>query len=201
VPVVTEADREQDLAAASDDALLVRIASHQDRAAFAELFGRFAGRIKAFLIKNGSAPEVAEDVAQDVMVTVWRKAASFDAAKAGAATWIYTIARNRRIDVFRREARPAPDPEDPLFKPEPERDPADTTAAADRDAQVRQVLDSLNDDQREVIRLAFYAGLSHGEIAARLNAPLGTVKSRLRLAFSRLRDELGDAFALELKDD
>jgi RNA polymerase sigma-70 factor (ECF subfamily) len=198
---VTEPQTPDPSKEATDEDLLEAIAGARDRSAFAALFGRFAGRVKGFLVRSGATPEQAEEIAQEVMVTVWNKAEGFDPQLASAATWIFTIARNRRIDVFRREARPAPDPEDPLFKPEPARDPADTTAAADRDAQVRQVLDSLNDDQREVIRLAFYAGLSHGEIAARLNAPLGTVKSRLRLAFSRLRDELGDAFALELKDD
>lgn len=185
----------------SDEALLAAIAGNRDRTAFAVLFGRFAGRVKGFLMRSGAAPDQAEEIAQDVMVTVWSKAEGFDPARASASTWIFTIARNRRIDVFRREARPAPDPEDPQFRPEPEQDPADATAAADRDAQVRQVLDSLSEDQRDVIRLAFYVGLSHGEIAERLGAPLGTVKSRLRLAFSRLKDELGDAFALELKDD
>lgn len=200
-PVVTEADLDEALADQSDDALLVRIASHQDRAAFAALFGRYAGRVKAFLIKSGSTPEVAEDVAQDVMVTVWRKAASFDAAKAGAATWIYTIARNRRIDLIRRQKRPEPDPEDPAFRPEPEASPEAQLAASHRDGHVRAALAGLSAEQYEVVQLAFFSGLSHGEIAERLETPLGTVKSRLRLAFARLRDNLGDGFAEELAGD
>lgn len=185
----------------ADEALLTAIAVHADRAAFAELFQRFAGRVKGFLIRSGAAPEQAEEVAQEVMVTVWRKAASFDPARAGASTWIYTIARNRRIDFFRKETRPEPDPTDPAFQPEPEADPARKVAASERDAIVRAALDALNEDQREVVRLAFFAGLSHGEIAERLGAPLGTVKSRLRLAFVRLRGELGDAFSMELSDE
>lgn len=191
----------QDMSALTDDALVLRIATEADRAAFAELFRRFAGRIKSFLMKGGATPDLAEEIAQDVMVAVWRKAASFDGARATAATWIYTIARNRRIDLLRRERRPEPDPEDPLFRPEPPEDPATALAAADRDARVRQALATLSDEQREVVRLAFFSGLSHGEIADQLAAPLGTVKSRLRLSFKRLRDELGDAFAQELTRD
>ncbi|MEO1494609.1 MAG: sigma-70 family RNA polymerase sigma factor [Pseudomonadota bacterium] len=198
---MTQADLEQDLAAESEDALLVRIATAEDRAAFAELFGRFAGRIKAFLIKSGSPPEIAEDVAQDVMVTIWRKSGSFDPEKASGATWIYTIARNRRIDLIRRQKRPEPDPEDPAFRPEPEASPESSLSASRRDEAVRSALASLTEDQREVVQLAFFSGLSHGEIAERLDTPLGTVKSRLRLSFARLRSELGSGFQDELLGD
>ncbi len=198
---MTDADQQDDLAAQSDEALLVRIAAAGDRQAFAELFGRFAGRIKAFLIKSGATPDAAEDVTQDVMVSVWRKAASFDASKAGAATWIYTIARNRRIDVIRRQKRPEPDPHDPLFQPEPEASAEQRIAVTRRDEQVRAALSSLSPDQREVVQLAFFSGLSHGEIAERLDTPLGTVKSRLRLSFARLRAELGTGFSEELEHD
>ena len=187
--------------AMSDEDLLAAIAGQADRAAFAELFGRFAGRVKAFVMRGGMPAELAEEIAQEVMVTVWRKAASFDASRAGASTWIFTIARNRKIDVVRRQSRPEPDPEDPLYSPDPPEDPASALAARDRDAHVRAALAGLNEDQQAVIRLAFFAGLSHGEVAARLDVPLGTVKSRLRLAFGRLRDTLGAEFSLELVDD
>ena len=184
-----------------DNALLAAIAARADRTAFAELFRRFAGRIKGFLIRGGLEPELAEETAQEVMVTVWRKAASFDAAKAGAATWIFTIARNRRIDHLRKMSRDEPDPEDPLFAPEPEATPEQEAETATRDAQVRAALATLTPDQLQVVRLAFFTGLSHGEIAEKLDAPLGTVKSRLRLSFRRLRGELGADFAAELVDD
>lgn len=189
------------LADPSDNALLLAIAAERDREAFALLFGRFAGRIKAFLIKSGTAPEVAEDVSQDVLITVWRKAASFDPDKASAATWIYTIARNRRIDLIRRNKRPEPDPVEEALGPDRQQSTEEEVAVLDRDERVRDALRALTEDQRDVVRLAFFAGLSHGEIAARLSAPLGTVKSRLRLAFTRLRNELGDAFSDELNDD
>lgn len=185
----------------SDEALVRAIAGAADRAAFAELFGRYAGRVKGFMIKAGAPPDLAEEVAQEVMVTVWRKAGTFDGERASAATWIYTIARNRRIDLIRRAKRPQPDPDDPTFVPEPEPDPAETMASVDRDTRVRAALEDLSTDQREVIELSFFAGLSHGEIAQEIDAPLGTVKSRLRLAFSKLRGALGEGFSGELRDD
>ena len=187
--------------AESDEALLAAIAGRAERTAFAELFRRYAGRIKAFMMRAGTPPDVAEEVVQEVMVTVWRKSAHFDPAKASAATWIYTIARNRRIDLYRREKRPEPDPEDPMFRPEPEHSTERKIAGADRDGQLRAALVHLPGEQVEVLRLAFFAGLSHSEIAERLGMPIGTVKSRLRLSFVRLRTALGDEFATELVDD
>lgn len=184
----------------TDEALLAAVAAG-DRDAFAQLFHRYAGRIKAMMIRSGSPPDLAEEVAQEVMVSVWRKAASFDPAKASVATWIYTVARNRRVDLLRRAARPQPDPDDPLFRPDPQPPAESAMAAAERDARLRRALHALPPDQLEVVRLAFFAGLSHGEIAERLGAPLGTVKSRLRLSFARLRARLGGDFATELADD
>lgn len=180
---------------------MAAIAVQADRAAFAVLFQRYAGRIKAFLIRGGLAHQFAEEVAQEVMVTIWRKAASFDPARASVATWIFTIARNRRIDHLRKTMRDEPDPADPLFAPEPEATPEEAVQATTRDGRIRAALASLSGDQMEVVRLAFFEGLSHGEIAQRLQAPLGTVKSRLRLSFQRLRGELGAEFAAELVDD
>ena len=186
---------------ATDEELLLAIARDADRSAFAALFRRFAGRLKGFLIKGGAQDDVAEEIAQDVMVTVWRKAKSFDPTKAGAATWIFTIARNRRIDHLRRAGRPEPTADDPAFVPEPEPTPERVMEGEDRDKRVRDALARLTKDQREVVQLAFYGGLSHGEIAAHLQAPLGTVKSRLRLSFAHLRGELGTGFVQELVDE
>ncbi len=184
---------------AGDEALLARVAAG-DRAAFAALFARYAGRIKGFLIRSGFPPAEADEAAQEVMLSIWRRADSFDPARAGAATWIYAIARNRRVDMLRRR-RPEPDPEDPLFAPDPEPQPAATAQRRDRDRAVRAAMTGLTEEQRLVVRLAFYDGLSHGEIAAMIDAPLGTVKSRIRLAMGRLRAALGDGFAEELLDD
>ncbi|MFK7943395.1 MAG: sigma-70 family RNA polymerase sigma factor [Paracoccaceae bacterium] len=190
-----------DISGLADEALVEAIAQQGNRSAFAELFQRYAGRVKGFLIKAGAPPDVAEEVAQEVLVLVWRKSEQFDSTRASAATWIYTIARNRRIDLLRRQNRPVPDPQDPLFQVEPEADPAATIAITERDARVRAVLADLNPDQRQVVELSFYAGLSHGEIAVEIGVPLGTVKSRMRLALGRLRSALGDAFSGELLED
>ena len=189
-----------DLRDVPDEDLVTAVAASADRAAFRELFHRYAGRIKAFMIKGGAAPDQAEEIAQDVMVTLWRKSASFDPAKAGAATWIFTIARNRRIDLIRRERRPEPDPQDPMYRPESPDDPQQVVLREDRDRAVREALSCLTADQRETVRLSFFTGLSHGEIAEQLEVPLGTVKSRIRLAFTRLRSVLGGDFSDELKE-
>lgn len=185
----------------SDEDLLAAIAVHRDRQAFARLFQCYAGRIKAFLMRAGAAGDEAEEAVQEVMVTLWRRAETFDPAKAAARSWIYAIARNKRIDLIRRARRPEPDPEDPMFRPDPEQSAESRLAGAERDARVRAALVALPEDQLAVVRLAFFAGLSHGEIAERLATPLGTVKSRLRLSFRRLRGELGQDFEAELKDE
>lgn len=189
------------LSGQEDAELMRRVAEARDREAFVVLFRRYAVRVKAFLIKGGAPHDVADEAAQDVMVSLWRRAQQYDPEKASVATWIYAIARNRRIDLIRRQARPAPDPEDPLFQPDPEPDPSDSASAASRDARVRSALEALTPDQYEVVRLAFFAGMTQTEISEETGAPLGTVKSRLRLAFGRLRTALGDAFAEELRNE
>lgn len=188
------------LSLASDAELMARIAV-RDRDAFVQLFERYAARVKAFMLRSGATPSDADEIAQDVMVLVWRRAETFDPARAAASTWIYTIARNRRIDLLRRTRRPAPDPNDPLFQPEPEPDGIDRMTAVEREARMRAALAGLAPEQREVLVAAFYDGLTHGEIAARLGLPLGTVKSRIRLAFRHLRGVLGDRLAEELGDE
>ncbi len=185
--------------AASDAQLLLGIAG-RDRAAFAALFHRYAGRIKAYMLRSGASVQDADEIAQEVMVSIWRRAASYDPLRAAASTWIYAIARNRRIDMLRRARRPVPDPQDPLFQPDPEPDGLDQITANERDEQVRAGLAGLSAEQRGVLVAAFYDGLSHGEIAARLDLPLGTVKSRMRLAFRHLRGVLGDDPLAEADD-
>ena len=184
---------------ASDAELLARVAG-RDRDAFVALFDRFAARVKAFMMRRGASEADADEIAQEVMVQVWRRAETFDPARAAASTWIFTIARNRRVDLLRRTRRPAPDPEDPLFQPEPEPDGFLRMDAAEREAHIRAGLAELPADQRAVLVAAFYDGLSHAEIAAKLHLPLGTVKSRIRLAFRHLRGVLGEGLAEELSD-
>ena len=162
-----------------------RIAAHRDQAAFIEVFEHFAPRVKAFLMKSGATASIAEDCAQDVMVTLWNKAHLFDPARASVATWIFTIARNRRIDALRRERRP--EPEDLPWGPEAEPDQLDVLSMQQESEQLAKALQSLPDKQRELIEKAYFGDLSHSEIAADTGLPLGTIKSRIRLALDRLR--------------
>ncbi|GAB4366318.1 MAG: sigma-70 family RNA polymerase sigma factor [Kiloniellaceae bacterium] len=174
----------------SPDALVEAIAAQHDREAFKRLFAVFAPRVKAFARRMGAEPQVAEDLAQDVMLTVWRRAAQFDRRKASASTWIFTIARNRRIDMIRREARPSFDPEDPSLAAEGEV-PADERLAGRRRAQdLRRAVARLPEEQAQLMRLAYFEDKSHGAIAEELDLPLGTVKSRIRLAMQKLRQML-----------
>ncbi|MNU25224.1 ECF RNA polymerase sigma factor RpoE [compost metagenome] len=168
------------------DRLIEAVAMRRDREAFAQLFSYFAPRLKAWLIKSGATPGAAEDFAQDAMLTVWRKADLFDARKARAATWIFTIARNRRLDMLRRDARPLPVPEIELTEQTVER-PDDLLVLSEDAERVRDALSRLKPDQVEVLRLAFFMDSPHSEIARQLDLPLGTVKSRIRNAMIKLR--------------
>lgn len=174
------------------DEQLERVARAGDRQAFAEIYAYFGPRVKGFLMRGGMSPQEAEDLAQDVMVKVLRKAKLFDPAKAAAATWVFTIARNARIDAARRAARRSPEEGDPTVTPE-ESPRADALCELkERDQRIRRALEILPPEQREVMQLHFYEDASHSAIAARLGHPLGTIKSRLRLAFEKIRKELDD---------
>ena len=178
--------------AGSDAALVLAIAAGRDRAAFVTLFGRFAPRLKSWFARGGASAQYAEDLVQETMLSVWRKADSFDPSRAGAATWIFTIARNQRIDTLRRSSRHILDDSDPSLAPQ---GPAAPDAIADtrqREDRVREALAALPADQMDVIRLSFFEDRPHAEIERALGIPLGTVKSRLRLAMNRLRGHLGD---------
>jgi RNA polymerase sigma-70 factor (ECF subfamily) len=170
--------------------MLVAVAERRDRAAFAALFRHFTPRIKAYLMRNGASPALAEDIAQETMAAAWRKAHLYDRHKAGAATWLFTIARNQRIDHFRRETRPEPDADDPAFAPDPVVPPDRQVAAIQDTAAVQRALAQLPPAQREVIAMSFYHDDSHSIIAEKLQLPIGTVKSRIRLALKRLDDLL-----------
>jgi RNA polymerase sigma-70 factor (ECF subfamily) len=170
---------------------IVSIAQRGDREAFARLFSHFAPRVKSYMLRLGAAPEAAEELAQETLLTVWRRAASFDPTRAAASTWIFTIARNLRIDLSRRAGR-APPPNDPTTAP-PDPTPPDAAFGAVQDeARVAAAMAALPKEQAQVIRLAFFADKAHSEIAGELGLPLGTVKSRLRLAMARLRGALSD---------
>jgi RNA polymerase sigma-70 factor (ECF subfamily) len=168
--------------------LLVRVRDHGDRAAFARLFRHFAPRIKAFLRKSGAGEALAEECAQDVMATVWQKAHLFDPSRASVATWVFTIARNRRIDALRKARRP--EPEDLPWGPEAEPDQAEAFELQQESRRLAEALALLPDKQRTLIERAYFGDLSHSEIAAETGLPLGTIKSRIRLALERLRHQM-----------
>jgi RNA polymerase sigma-70 factor (ECF subfamily) len=170
--------------------LIEAIASRQDRAAFASLFRHFAPRVKAFIMRGGTDAETAQEVAQEALILVWRKAASFNRSRASAATWIYVIARNRRIDLLRRSARPI-DTEDWLVAYAPEEEDADKSVLAGQTyTRLKELMGGLSADQLVVIQKAFFEDKTHTAIAEELTLPLGTVKSHIRLALRSLREAL-----------
>lgn len=167
---------------------LWRIRHEQDTDAFAEVFAHFAPRVKAFLMKSGADQTLAEECTQEVMATLWQKAHLFDPARASVATWIFTIARNRRIDALRKQKRP--EPEDLTWGPEAEPDQEDVLNLQQESEQLGAAMAGLPPKQRELIEKAYFHDLSHSEIAAETGLPLGTIKSRIRLALERLRHEM-----------
>nr|WP_246594752.1 sigma-70 family RNA polymerase sigma factor [Mameliella sediminis] len=166
-------------------AVLARIRDERDEAAFVELFNHFAPRLKAFLMRSGADAALAEECVQEVMATVWQKSAQFDPSRASVATWVFTIARNRRIDVLRRQKRP--EPEDLPWGPEAEPDQEDQVSLQQETEHLGEALASLPAKQRELIEKAYFGDLTHSEIAEATGLPLGTIKSRIRLALQRLR--------------
>lgn len=165
-----------------------RIRDAQDQAAFVDLFRHFAPRVKAFLMKSGASESLAEECTQEVMATLWRKAHLFDPARASVATWIFTIARNRKIDVLRKQRRP--EPEDLTWGPEAEPDQEDVLSLQQESERLGRAMAQLPEKQRDLIAKAYFGDLSHSEIAEQTGLPLGTIKSRIRLALEKLRHEL-----------
>ena len=175
-------------------ALMQAVARERDRAAYGRLFQYFAPRLIGFMARSGVGATDAEEIAQDTMVTVWRKAELYDPRQAAVSTWIFTIARNLRIDLARRATRRRKgvaalgEPELALVES------AETaTLAGEREAQVREALTQLSREQATVLRLSFFSEKPHAEIARELGIPLGTVKSRVRLAMAKIRPLLETA--------
>jgi len=167
---------------------MAAVAQHRDRAAFGRLFQYFAPRLVAFMERTGAGAVDAEEIAQDAMVTVWRKAELYDPRQAAVSTWIFTIARNLRVDLARRAARQR---NGVAAMGEPETEFVESaevyTLANERQAKVREALATLSREQATVLRLSFFSEKPHAEIARELGIPLGTVKSRVRLAMAKIR--------------
>jgi RNA polymerase sigma-70 factor (ECF subfamily) len=172
--------------------LLQRIAERADSQAFAELFQSYAPRVKAYMIRQGADSQTAEELAQETLMMVWRKAALYSDEKGSATTWIFTIARNLRIDRLRRELVYQELPEGREEEASSDEQPDEALSVRERQERVRSALATLPQDQHVVVSLSYLEGLSHSEIADRLGLPLGTVKSRMRLAYQKIREAVED---------
>ena len=169
---------------------MLAVRDRRDRAAFADLFDHFAPRLKGFVMRSGTPPVQAEEIVQEVMLTVWRKAGLFDPQRAQVSAWIYQIARNQQIDTFRKQPRPLPD--DIGQDPDAEPDASRILATEEEAGLLRRALAELKPEQREMIEKAYLGELTHQEISVQTGLPLGTIKSRIRLGLERLRRELKD---------
>lgn len=171
-------------------ALMAKLASDRDRSSFQALFEYFAPRVKALMLKGGADHALAEDIVQDVMTTVWRKVDLYVPERGTVAAWIFTIARNARIDRLRRSSSRAHEDIETLEIASEQDDAYDDAFARQRAERVAEALSELPDNQRQIIELAYVQDIPQSEIAEKLDLPLGTVKSRMRLAYGKLKDKL-----------
>jgi RNA polymerase sigma-70 factor, ECF subfamily len=172
--------------------LLRRVVEGADPAAFRELYDTYGPRVKAYMMRRGADSGTAEDLAQETLLTVWRKAALYAGDRGSMTTWVFAIARNLRIDRLRREVPWQELPEWRNAEASEEALPDEALAEKQRQVRVQTALAELPPDQQQVVQLAYIEGLSHSEIAARLALPLGTVKSRMRIAYQKVRAALED---------
>lgn len=171
-------------------AWMLALAQEQDREAFRALFSYFGPRITSLMLKSGARKDMAEDLAQDAMMTVWRKAALYRPEAGSVSAWIFTIARNTRIDRLRRSSsRPHQDVDDLELEYDAP-DGEDNAIASQRAEMVGAALGMLPTEQRQIIEMAYIEDISQSEIAKKLSLPLGTVKSRMRLAYGKLKEQL-----------
>lgn len=192
VPVSGTDDTHNGQNGSSHEDLIVAIAESKDRQAFIRLFEYFAPRVKSFLMRGTANPDLADELAQETMLAVWQKAASFDPKRAKASTWIFTIARHKRIDAFRKMKRPEPDIENFHLEDENAAKPDENLDDAKNTALLAEAIKNLPEDQSILIRKSFFEEKTHSDIAKETDLPLGTVKSRIRLALEKLRYQIGD---------
>ncbi|WP_440659131.1 sigma-70 family RNA polymerase sigma factor [Ensifer adhaerens] len=172
--------------------LLEAVGRKRDIESFEALFRYYAPRVKAYMARLTRDPNIAEELMQEVMITVWNKAGQFEATRGNAGTWIFTIARNLRIDAYRKNRRPDFDVNDPAFVADDAKSAENELAERQDATRLKDVMKDLPQEQIQLLKLSFFDDCSHSAIAAKLNLPLGTVKSRIRLAFARLRTALED---------
>lgn len=171
----------------SDSDNLLQIANQKDQLAFQQLFQKYAPRVKSFMMRHGADANTAEELAQETLLAVWRKASLYSSERGSVPTWIFTIARNLRIDRLRKEEMWVELPDGYDQEPSTDAQPDEVVSDEERRLNMHRALDGLPRDQYQVVVLSFIDGLSHREIAERLGLPVGTVKSRIRLAYLKLR--------------
>jgi RNA polymerase sigma-70 factor (ECF subfamily) len=191
-PLSAESSKNADDAKGHMNDLLIAVGDRGDKDAFRELFKTFSPRFRAFIGQRGQNPDMSEEVVQETFIRVWKKAQLFDPEKASASTWLFAIARNTRIDILRKRGRPAPDADDPSFVPDPEPGADQLISREEEAKRLQKAIALLPPDQREVLQLAYFEEKAHARVAEDLGIPLGTVKSRIRLALGRIRTELRD---------
>lgn len=180
---------EHELSPADLSKLLTRVGQQRDVDAFETLFRHYGPRVRSFMAMKTRDTQLAEELMQETMMAVWNKAVQFDPARGNVSAWIFTIARNQRIDAFRRK-RPMFDENDPAFVKD-DIPPADVELEERQDAELlRKAMEVLPPEQLDVLKRAFFDEASHSKIAQDMGIPLGTVKSRIRLAFEKLRSTL-----------
>lgn len=167
------------------------VAEQRDLEAFQRLFAFFAPRVKGYLRRLGAGDDVADDLVQEVLLTVWRRADQFDPSKATLSTWVFTIARNKRIDALRRERRPDVELDDPSMEPDPAPRGDRVTELQRMSEHVMRAVATLPEEQSQLLKIFYFEDKTHSTIAEELGIPLGTVKSRLRLALAKLRSMVG----------
>ena len=167
--------------------LLFRVGNGRDRAAFAEIFDYFAPRLKSFMMRKGASAELAEDLVQETMIAVWSKAALYSPERGAASTWVFTIARNLRIDRLRRESSAHFTDLEGFDAPSEDMPGEEALNRSQEDAHVARALAQIPAEQRELLILSYVEDVPQTMIAERLKLPLGTVKSRMRLAYRRMR--------------
>jgi RNA polymerase sigma factor (sigma-70 family) len=171
------------------DALLVAVGQNKDKPSFIKIFEYFAPRIKSFLIKGGAQPDQAEELVQETMLAIWDRAESYNPSASAASTWIFTIARNKKIDALRKSKYHHYDPNDVMdsIKDEGQQSAEDQVVDRQREQEIEIAMKSLPQEQADLIRMSFFDGMAHADIASKTKLPLGTVKSRIRLALDRIR--------------
>jgi len=188
--VKTEQDRAAAAPAEDVSVQIIAIAARADMDAFQDLFQAYSPRIRAYLLKMTRNAQAAEDLMQETMLAIWRKAGQYDPARGPASAWIFTIARNIWIDAWRKQRRPELDPNDPALAADPEPDAVKLMEQRQSHDALHKAMQTLPPEQVDLIRLSFFDEASHSTIAKQLGLPIGTVKSRIRLAFGRLRTAL-----------